>query len=180
MLNWIDPMFETINISNNPTVGESHAGSPVSSWPTNGVWCDVCGLDTSLQKSLGIKIVDICERSSNFMARCNNCECGKSANTCVSSESRWLIFKIMEFSGISCFKIAHNNQCIGMLTSSTKIQNIKMMTHQVGFFVILIRLKIQTKIISIEVLLLTNAITNTPLYYFCCIYEPSLFPFLTN
>ncbi len=55
-----------------PHVEENHEPILVSYSPTTYVWFVVCGLETIIQKILGIQMVDTCDIFFNFMAPCVN------------------------------------------------------------------------------------------------------------
>ncbi len=120
MLNWKDPIIEDDSITVPPPVWENHNAIPISNSPTSCVWCVVCGLETSIWKSLQIQIVDTYDRSSNFMAKCCNQHCDIIVNTHVLSDIKWMIFEFFGFLGLTCFEITHNNLYIGLFASSTE------------------------------------------------------------
>ncbi len=76
MLNRTDPMDEYERTIFSPIVDvENHCPKPVSKSAHVCIRCVVCGLETSIQKSLGIQTVDTCDQSSNHMATCINPPC---------------------------------------------------------------------------------------------------------
>ncbi len=63
MLNWKDPMVECETTISSPVDTDNHCPKPISKSAYECVQCVVCSLETSIQNSLGIQIVDACDQS---------------------------------------------------------------------------------------------------------------------
>ncbi len=120
MLNLKDPMVECERTILYPVASDNHCPKPVSNSANVCVWCVVWGLETRMQKSCGIETVDTCDRSSNHLATHINPNCDPIADSHVSSTNRWLAFKIPQFVGLSCFKIAHHEQSTGLFSVTAR------------------------------------------------------------
>ncbi len=101
-----------------PIFWENHDPMPMSYWLPGFVWCVICGLKTSIWKSLGIQAVDTCDQSSHYMASCVNPSCDIIAHSHVPSDNKQMIFEAPEFVGLSCFQMAHDKLCTGFVSSS--------------------------------------------------------------
>ncbi len=121
MLNWKDPMVEcetTTMLTH--VVNDNHCPKQVIKLANVYIWCFVCGLETSIQKRIGIQIVDICDQSSNHMATCTNPNCNIIAQSHVSPTSRLLVLKIPHFVWLSFFEIARHELSTGLFSSTSK------------------------------------------------------------
>ncbi len=51
------------------------------------------------------------------MAICVHPKCGISAHSHIPDRDKWIIFKIPEFHGLTCFQIAHHELSNGLFSS---------------------------------------------------------------
>ncbi len=64
---------------------------------------------------------DTCDRYSNHIAACIRSNCDTIAHSHISSTNRWLVFKISQFVGLSCFEIAHHELSTVLFSVKSKI-----------------------------------------------------------
>ncbi len=133
MLNWKDPIDGIESPILIPVVINNHLPKPISKSEWVHIWCLVCGLQTSIWKSLVIQTVNTCDQSSNHMARYVCPKCGISAHSHVSYKNKRIVINIPEFCGLSCYKLSTrlfssvlNNSFIeNFQTCSKKVQQQK-------------------------------------------------------
>ncbi len=115
MLNWRDPMVECERTILLPVLTDNHFLKPISKSSKVCVWCVVCGLKTNIQKILELNLlifVTIFKSHDNLYQF-------KSWYNCTFTgffNPKNFFFKIPQFVGLSCFKIAHHELSMGLFS----------------------------------------------------------------
>ncbi len=125
MSHWKDQINEIESPILLPAIIDNHLLKPISKSEPVCIQCLVCGLETSIQKSLGIQIVNTCDQSYSHMAICVHPKCGISAHSYLSYKIKWFVFNIREFCGLFCFEIAHHELSTRLFSSALNNSSIE-------------------------------------------------------